>query len=83
MEDDLSSKRQVTETGECLRMEKKGRYVRPIYKKDISYPEEKVKEFIRLLKEFEDCFDLQSAEALQFRKAIQAKRDKLAGEELI
>lgn len=38
-----------------------------------------VKEFIKRLKEDEDSYDLQSAEAIQFRNAIQNKRDKLLG----
>jgi len=41
-----------------------------------------VKEFLRWLKEDEDSYDLNSAEAIQFRNAIQKKRNKLAGDDL-
>lgn len=44
------------------------------------YSEENIKEFIKLLKEEEDSYDLHSAEAIQFRNAIQKKRKELIGD---
>ncbi len=46
------------------------------------YPEKDVKDFIKNLKEEEDNYDLQSAEAIQFRMNIQQKRDSLVGDNL-
>lgn len=45
--------------------------------------EEDVKEFIKKLTEEEDSYNLNSAEAIQFRNAIQKERDKLAVKLLI